>query len=109
MKHLLAISLVLAAAACGGKSTPAPTPPPGDDTGAAGGGAAGGTRPADCVKGGCSGTMCVEHGNDVVTTCEWKPEYACYQQAECTRQADGTCGWTQSAELTACLANPPAQ
>ncbi|HTL33442.1 MAG TPA: hypothetical protein VL326_09965 [Kofleriaceae bacterium] len=61
----------------------------------------------DCVKSGCSGTVCTEPGNEVVTTCEMKPEYACYQNAKCERQADGKCGWTQSPELTSCLASPP--
>jgi hypothetical protein len=59
------------------------------------------------VKSGCSGTVCTEPGNEVVTTCEMKPEYACYQNAKCERQADGKCGWTQSPELTSCLASPP--
>jgi hypothetical protein len=43
----------------------------------------------------------------MVTTCEFRPEYACYRDATCERQADGTCGWTETPELTACLANPP--
>ena len=59
------------------------------------------------MKTGCSGTVCAEPGSDVVTTCEFKPEYACYREATCERQPDGKCAWTQSAELTACLANPP--
>jgi hypothetical protein len=44
----------------------------------------------------------------MVTTCEMKPEYACYQNATCERQGDGKCGWTQTPDLTKCLANPPA-
>jgi len=43
----------------------------------------------------------------MVTTCEMKPEYACYQNATCERQGDGKCGWTQTPDLTKCLANPP--
>ncbi len=43
----------------------------------------------------------------MMTTCEYKAEYACYQSASCERQTDGKCGWTQSADLVACLANPP--
>jgi eight-cysteine-cluster-containing protein len=84
------------AAACGGSKKPAPAPPP-----------AGPPPAAACVKSGCSGTVCVEPGKEVVTTCEYKPEYGCYKAATCARQADGSCGWTQTAELTACLANPP--
>ena len=60
-----------------------------------------------CTKGGCSGTLCIEEGEDVVTTCEWRPEYACYQNATCERQSDGACGWTQTQELQACIASPP--
>ena len=55
-----------------------------------------------CVKTGCSGHVCSDQ--DVITTCEFRPEYACYQQATCERQDDGQCGWTQTPALTACLA-----
>lgn len=60
-----------------------------------------------CTKTGCSGTVCAETGSDIMTTCQFKPEYACYGDATCERQADGECGWTQTPELTACIANPP--
>ena len=59
----------------------------------------------ECKATGCSGTVCSDQ--DVVTTCEFKAEYACYRDATCTRQADGQCGWTQTPELDACLKNPP--
>ena len=58
---------------------------------------------APCVKTGCSGHVCSDH--DVITTCEFRPEYACYQQATCERQGNGQCGWTQTPALTACLAD----
>jgi hypothetical protein len=58
-----------------------------------------------CVVTGCSGQLCA--AEPMVSTCEWKEEYACYASAECAVQADGTCGWTQTAELAACL-TPPA-
>lgn len=60
-----------------------------------------------CERGGCSNTVCAEEASNVITTCEFKAEYACYANAACERQPDGKCGWTQTAELTACLANPP--
>lgn len=60
-----------------------------------------------CVKSGCSGTVCVEEGKEMVTTCEFKPEYACYGDAVCERQPGGACGFTQTPALSACLANPP--
>jgi len=83
--------------ACGSKSAPPPSepapPPP--------------ATANDCVKTGCSGIVCAEPGKEVMTTCEYRAEYACYQDAACERQADGGCGWTQTQALTACLANPP--
>ncbi len=55
-----------------------------------------------CVKTGCSGQVCADH--DVMTTCEYRPEYACYKSAVCERGADGACGWRKTAALTSCLA-----
>src|SRR5215212_1633323 len=93
----LGLAFALGLAACGGSSKPEPSqppPPPPPQQGA-------------CIKSGCSGTVCTEPGKDMMTTCEFKPEYGCYQKATCERQANGACGWTQTAELTGCLANPP--
>jgi hypothetical protein len=56
-----------------------------------------------CARGGCSGQLCLEEGDDRVTTCEWREEYACYDRATCERQGDGSCGWTPTDELEACL------
>ena len=55
-----------------------------------------------CIKTGCSSQVCSDH--NVITTCEFRPEYACYQKAACERQKDGNCGFTKTPELTACLA-----
>lgn len=65
---------------------------------------------AKCVRGGCSGQLCVSaaEAEGMVTTCEYRAEYACYNTAKCEVQSDGACGWTQTAELKACLQNPPA-
>jgi len=58
-----------------------------------------------CITTGCSGQICSDQ--DVMTTCEWKPAYACYKQyGKCELQPGGTCGWTKTQELSACLANP---
>jgi hypothetical protein len=57
-----------------------------------------------CVVGGCSSQLCVEEGQDAVTTCEWTEKYSCYQQATCERQASGQCGWTETPVLLQCLA-----
>lgn len=71
-----------------GKITPSPQKP------VAGGG---------CVVGGCSNQLCVDASEgDVVSTCEYREEYACYQTASCERQASGQCGWTDTAELQQC-------
>ncbi|OGG80641.1 hypothetical protein A3A39_04095 [Candidatus Kaiserbacteria bacterium RIFCSPLOWO2_01_FULL_54_13] len=63
-----------------------------------------------CAVAGCSGQLCVsaEEAAEVITTCEYRAEYACYREASCEPQADGMCGWTQTLELQSCLANPPA-
>jgi eight-cysteine-cluster-containing protein len=90
------LALFLFAAACGSSSSPPATKP-----------APAPAPTSECIKTGCSGTVCAEPGKDVMTTCEYKPEYACYQNATCARQAGGACGWTQTPELTACLKSPP--
>jgi hypothetical protein len=56
-----------------------------------------------CVKSGCSGQICADH--PMVSTCEFRPEYACYHTATCERQASGACGWTKTPALTSCIAN----
>lgn len=55
---------------------------------------------AACRPSGCSGQVCSDE--DRVTTCEYKPEYACYKKAICERQTDGKCGWTSTPEFSAC-------
>lgn len=94
MKELiLALTIGLGLGACGGsKPSQQQSTPPGSSA---------------CIKSGCSGTVCAEPGKEVITNCLYKPEYGCYTYARCERQANGACGWTQTAELTACLANPP--
>jgi len=56
-----------------------------------------------CYVGGCSGQVCSDQSG-VVTTCEYMPWYACYRDATCEPQPDGTCGWTPTPELAQCLA-----
>ena len=56
-----------------------------------------------CHVAGCSAQVCSDR-DDVVTTCEWRNVYECYQSASCERQSDGACGWTPTEELNACLA-----
>jgi hypothetical protein len=73
------------------KQTSATTPPPPSATG-------------KCYVGGCSQQLCTDQP-DMVSTCEYTTAYACYKTAICARQASGQCGWTQTADLQACLAN----
>ena len=62
-----------------------------------------GASDVECVIGGCSGQLCIAEGEDGVSTCEWKNEYACYQNAVCEKQQNGECGWTQTTELQSCI------
>jgi hypothetical protein len=61
-----------------------------------------------CFVGGCSGQICSDT-EGLISTCQFLPEYACFRAptATCEQQANGHCGWTQDADLQACLANPP--
>lgn len=64
-----------------------------------------------CKVAGCSGQLCVpaiEAGN-ILTRCEYRAEYACYKTAKCEPRSNGGCGWTQTPELTQCLAHPPVK
>lgn len=56
----------------------------------------------ECRKTGCSGQICAD--SDIITTCEFRSEYACFQNARCERQQNGECGFTQTSELTSCIA-----
>lgn len=58
-------------------------------------------KPA-CKPSGCSGQICSD--KDMITTCEWREQYACYQTVGiCERGADGTCGWRDTPALESCL------
>jgi hypothetical protein len=58
----------------------------------------------ECYVGGCSSQICSDEPG-IVSTCEFREEYACYQTATCERQPDGECGWTPTSELQACIDN----
>lgn len=98
MKNISSLALLFMLVACGGSPKPAPTPTPEPDP-------APSAEP--CFTGGCSGQLCSDQ-EGLNSTCEFRPEYACYATAECARQPDGACGWTPSDALTTCLADPPA-
>ena len=69
--------------------------------GRVGGGGGGGGGQKQCKKTGCSSQVCADE--DVVTTCEFRPEYECYRRAVCERQRNGECGFTMTRELSDCL------
>ncbi|MEX0919081.1 MAG: Gmad2 immunoglobulin-like domain-containing protein [Candidatus Paceibacterota bacterium] len=54
-----------------------------------------------CIITGCSSQICSDQ--EVVTTCEYLPEYACYQSAICGRGPTGQCQWQDSPALAQCL------
>jgi eight-cysteine-cluster-containing protein len=56
---------------------------------------------APCVVSGCSGQICA--GEPLFSTCEWRPEYACFASATCAPQPGGGCGWSMTDALRACL------
>lgn len=59
----------------------------------------------ECVTGGCSGELCLEaaEAENTVSTCVYKPEYACLQHSACERQANGSCGWTKNDQYNRCM------
>ena len=60
-----------------------------------------------CYVGGCSSQLCSDTP-DMVSTCEYREEYGCYQHATCERQTNGQCGWTPNATFNACMLNAQA-
>ena len=59
-----------------------------------------------CIIDGCSGQLCRDESSEgMTTTCEYRAEYACFKLSKCERQEDGSCGWTQTQEFTACIEN----
>lgn len=61
-----------------------------------------------CVIGGCSGELCGERGDVLVSLCVWLEEFACYGKARCGRFGPGgRCAWEPTPELEACLAEAP--
>jgi hypothetical protein len=59
-----------------------------------------------CIIGGCSSQLCTDAAKGpMMSTCEYREEYACYKSAVCEVQATGECGWRQTPALSACLGN----
>jgi len=62
----------------------------------------------DCVPAGCSGQVCttIAQASDLITTCEFRPEYACLQFTSCGCQ-QGLCQWAETEQYAACLSQSP--
>lgn len=57
-----------------------------------------------CRVGGCSGELCLNPDDpNEVSTCVFRPEYACYRSATCEPQASGACGYSATEQLSACI------
>jgi len=66
---------------------------------------------AACVRGGCSGQLCVNEkdASNAITTCEWSPAYDCYARfGRCEQSPNGQCEWQLTKELRRCLQTPHA-
>lgn len=57
-----------------------------------------------CRIDGCSGQICASADSEpMITTCEFRPEYACYQQLGVCENLGNGCAWTMTEELSSCL------
>lgn len=54
-----------------------------------------------CLITGCSAQICA--GEEMVTTCEYREEYACFKKGICERGDNGVCGWREDQTLSQCL------
>lgn len=67
---------------------------------------AAGTCVEECASAGCSGQVCTtaSAAPNVITTCEFLPEYICFQQTTCGNFGPGgSCQWEQNDAYQACL------
>jgi eight-cysteine-cluster-containing protein len=61
---------------------------------------------SDCAVGGCSSQLCLSDdlAKDMITTCEWREEYACYKLTSCGC-VDNKCAWKENNEFSGCMEN----
>jgi hypothetical protein len=60
----------------------------------------------ECRRSGCFNELCTDGSNDDAmdySSCLFKSEYQCYNNATCGRQANNTCGWTYDKGLNKCI------
>lgn len=75
---------------------PAPQPPPPSTEC---------TADSECFVGGCSGEVCTtaaKAAEGLVTTCEYRAEYACYKLTSCGC-VSGKCGWIENPGFEKCV------
>jgi hypothetical protein len=61
-----------------------------------------------CKRAGCSRELCVDgDAGFIASPCLRRAHYHCYDDAECARQEDGRCAWTQTDALRECIENAP--
>ena len=98
MKKLLAVATLLLVGAGCAAAPPAQEPSALEPTGP--------TIGPGCVVVGCSSHICTnEENKDMLTTCEYRDEYACYKQpgAKCEKGHTGECGWKFDEVLDNCI------
>jgi len=63
------------------------------------------TSDADCAVGGCSGQLCGPRDkvNNIITTCEYLPIYACYGLTACSCISE-RCEWKENEAFMQCKA-----
>jgi len=57
-----------------------------------------------CTAAGCSGQVCTtnEEASGLITTCEWKEEYSCYQKTSCLC-INNRCSWEETDAFNRCF------
>jgi len=62
------------------------------------------SRDVDCLAGGCSGQLCIprDEADSVVSTCEWRDEYACYREDDCICK-NSKCQWEGNEAFSECI------
>lgn len=60
----------------------------------------------DCEPGGCSGQLCLSksRSSNIITTCEWRDEYACFQVDNCLC-INNECQWERNFDYFECINN----
>jgi len=92
---LIAMTLILSGCAQQAQDIPEEIEPQGEEC----------VTDANCVRSGCSGTVCQSEDREpIMTTCEWREEYSCFQEIRCGC-TNGFCGWPDDGTLDACIAS----